>query len=213
KVKSKYNKQAMTIEMAQAVAQTAMAAINAYASAAAIPVVGYILAPIAAAMAVAAGAMQIATIKKQHQAQQKGYYGGGFTRRSLNDREEAGVVHTNEFVANARATGNSELMPFFNLLDYAQRNNTVGSLTRDDVIGSMGTGAVARATATSAGEAQRNSAELLNVAVSVGRTGETLKRLNERLENGIEAFMVMDGERGFDRAYSEYNKLKNRTKR
>ena len=213
KVKSKYNKQAMTIEMAQAVAQTAMAAINAYASAAAVPVVGYILAPIAAAMAVAAGAMQIATIKKQHQAQQKGYYGGGFTRRSLNDREEAGVVHTNEFVANARATGNSELMPFFNLLDYAQRNNTVGSLTRDDVIGSMGTGAVARATATSAGEAQRNSAELLNVAVSVGRTGETLKRLNERLENGIEAFMVMDGERGFDRAYSEYNKLKNRTKR
>lgn len=213
KVKSKYNKQAMTIEMAQAVAQTAMAAINAYASAAAVPVVGYILAPIAAAMAVAAGAFQIATIKKQHQAQSSGYYGGGFTRRSLNDREEVGVVHANEFVANARATQNSELMPFFSLIDYAQRNNTVGSLTRDDVIGSMGTGAVVRATATSAGEAQRNSAELLNVAVSVGQTGETLKRLNERLEDGIEAYMVMDGERGFDRAYSEYNKLKNRTKR
>lgn len=213
KVKSKYNKQAMTIEMAQAVAQTAIAAINAYASAAAIPVVGYILAPIAAAMAVAAGAMQIATIKKQHQAQQKGYYGGGFTRRSLNDREEVGVVHANEWVANARATGNSELMPFFNLLDYAQRNNTVGSLTREDVISSMGTGAVVRATATSAGEAQRNSAELLNVAVSVGQTGETLKRLNERLEDGIEAFMVMDGERGFDRAYTEYNKLKNKPRR
>lgn len=213
KVKSKYNKQAMTIEMAQAVAQTAIAAINAYASAAAVPVVGYILAPIAAAMAIAAGAMQIATIKKQHQAQQKGYYGGGFTRRSSNDREEVGVVHANEWVANARATGNSELMPFFNLLDYAQRNNTVGSLTREDVISSMGTGAVVRATATSAGEAQRNSAELLNVAVSVGQTGETLKRLNERLEDGIEAFMVMDGERGFDKAYSEYNKLKNKPRR
>ena len=213
KVKSKYNKQAMTIEMAQAVAQTAIAAINAYASAAAVPVVGYILAPIAAAMAVAAGAMQIATIKKQHQAQQKGYYGGGFTRRSSNDREEVGVVHANEWVANARATGNSELMPFFNLLDYAQRNNTVSSLTREDVISSMGTGAVVRATATSAGEAQRNSAELLNVAVSVGQTGDTLKRLNECLENGIEAFMVMDGERGFDRAYTEYNKLKNKPRR
>lgn len=213
KVKSKYNKQAMTIEMAQAVAQTAIAAINAYASAAAVPVVGYILAPIAAAMAVAAGAMQIATIKKQHQAQQKGYYGGGFTRRSSNDREEVGVVHANEWVANARATGNSELMPFFNLLDYAQRNNTVSSLTREDVISSMGTGAVVRATATSAGEAQRNSAELLNVAVSVGQTGDTLKRLNECLENGIEAFMVMDGERGFDRAYKEYNKLKNKPRR
>ena len=213
KVKNKYNKQAQKIEIAQAVAQTAMAAINAYASAAAIPVVGYILAPIAAAMAVAAGAIQIATIKKQHQAQSSGYYGGGFTRRSLNDREEVGVVHANEFVANARATQNSELMPFFSLIDHAQRNNTVGSLTRDDVIGSMGTGAVARATATSAGEAQRNAAELLNVAVSVGQTGDTLKKLNERLENGIEAFMVMDGERGFDRTYTEYNKLKNKPKR
>ena len=211
--KNKYNKKAQKIEIAQAVAQTAMAAINAYASAAAIPVVGYILAPIAAAMAVAAGAMQIATIKKQHQAQSSGYYGGGFTRRSLNDREEVGVVHANEFVANARATQNSELMPFFSLIDHAQRNNTVGSLTRDDVIGSMGTGAVARATATSAGEAQRNAAELLNVAVSVGQTGDTLKKLNERLENGIEAFMVMDGERGFDRTYTEYNKLKNKPKR
>ena len=213
KVKNKYNKQAQKIEIAQAVAQTAMAAINAYASAAAIPVVGHVLAPIAAAMAVAAGMIQIATIRKQHQAQSSGYYGGGFTRRSLNDREEVGVVHANEFVANARATQNSELMPFFSLIDHAQRNNTVGSLTRDDVIGSMGAGAVARATATSAGEAQRNSAELLNVALSVGQTGDTLKKLNERLENGIEAFMVMDGERGFDRTYTEYNKLKNRTKR
>ena len=212
KVKNKYNKQAQKIEIAQAVAQTAMAAINAYASAAAIPVVGYILAPIAAAMAVAAGAMQIATIKKQHQAQSSGYYGGGFTRRSLNDREEVGVVHANEFVANARATQNSELMPFFSLIDYAQRNNTVGSLTRDDVISSMGTGAVVRATATSAGEAQRNSAELLNVAVSIGQTGDTLKRLNERLEEGIEAYMVMDGERGFDKKYSDYNRLKNNPK-
>ena len=40
------------------------AALNAYSSAAAIPVVGYIIAPIAAAMAVAAGAMQVAAIKK-----------------------------------------------------------------------------------------------------------------------------------------------------
>ncbi len=210
KVKTKYNKQAQKIEIAGAVAQTAVAAINAYASASK---VNWILGPIAAAMALAAGGLQIATIKKQHQAQSSGYYGGGFTRRSSNDREEVGVVHANEWVANARATGNSELMPFFNLLDYAQRNNTVGSLTREDVISSMGTGAVVRATATSAGEAQRNSAELLNVAVSVGQTGDTLKRLNECLENGIEAFMVMDGERGFDRAYTEYNKLKNKPRR
>ena len=52
----------------------ATAALNAYSSAAAIPVVGYIIAPIAAAMAVAAGMMQVAAIKKQQQASQaQGY--------------------------------------------------------------------------------------------------------------------------------------------
>ena len=64
----------MKIEIAQAVASTAMSAINAYSSAAAIPTVGYIIAPIAAGLATAAGMLQIATIKKQHQAEAAGYY-------------------------------------------------------------------------------------------------------------------------------------------
>lgn len=68
KAKTKANKKAMKIEIAQAMASTALAAINAYASAAQVPYVGYILAPIAAALATAAGMMQIATIKKQQQA-------------------------------------------------------------------------------------------------------------------------------------------------
>ena len=54
--------------------QTATAALNAYSSAAAIPVVGYIIAPIAAAMAVAAGAMQVAAIKKQQASQAQDEY-------------------------------------------------------------------------------------------------------------------------------------------
>ena len=213
KVKSKYNKQAMTIEMAQAVAQTAMAAINAYASAAAIPVVGYILAPIAAAMAVAAGAMQIATIKKQHQAQQAGYYSGGFTRKSINDREEVGVVHANEFVVNAQATRNPVVTPFLSLLDHAQRNNSVGSLTAEDVSHALGMGAVVKATSRTANESVQNSGELLAVAGSISSNSKVVQRLNERLEEGIEAFMVMDGERGFDKKYSDYNRLKNNPKR
>lgn len=213
KVKGKYNKQAMKIEIAQAVAQTAMAAINAYASAAAVPVVGYILAPIAAAMAVAAGAMQIATIKKQHQAQQAGYYQGGFTRKSADDREEVGVVHANEFVANAQATRNPALSPFFSLVDYAQRNNTVGSLTANDVSHALGTGAVVKATSTTASESVQNSGELLAVAGSISSNTKVVQKLSERLDEGIEAFMVMDGERGFDKKYSDYNRLKNNPKR
>ena len=213
KVKGKYNKKAMTIEMAQAVAQTAIAAINAYSSAAAVPVVGYILAPIAAAMAIAAGALQIETIKKQHQAQQAGYYHGGFTRRSANNREEVGVVHANEFVVNAAMTQDPRYKPLWSLIDYAQRNNAVPSLTPEDVSYALGTGAVVRATTTSPKGNMQNSGEILAVATSIGSSARAIDRLNRKLDEGIESFMVMDGERGFDRRYEEYKKMKNRPRR
>lgn len=213
KVKSKANKKAMKIEIAQAVAQTAMAAINAYASAAAVPGVGYILGPIAAAMATAAGMMQIATIKKQHQAQELGYYKGGWTRRSNNDHDEVGVVHANEFVVNARATANPAVVPFLNLVDYAQRNNTESALTPEDVSHALGTGAVVSATATTAKESAQGSGELLLVAESMQTSAQAIERLNTRLDEGIESYMVMDGERGFDKKYNEYLKLTNNSKR
>ena len=203
----------MTIEMAQAVAQTAIAAINAYSSAAAVPVVGYILAPIAAAMAIAAGALQIETIKKQHQAQQAGYYHGGFTRRSANNREEVGVVHANEFVVNAAMTQDPRYKPLWSLIDYAQRNNAVPSLTPEDVSYALGTGAVVRATTTSPNGNMQNSGEMLAVATSIGSSARAIDRLNRKLDEGIESFMVMDGERGFDRRYEEYKKMKNRPRR
>ncbi|MBR5456202.1 MAG: phage tail tape measure protein [Bacteroidaceae bacterium] len=210
KVKTKYNKQAQKIEIAGAIAQTAVAAINAYASASK---EHWILGPIAAAMALAAGAVQIATIRKQHQAQQAGFYGGGFTRKSANDHEEVGIVHANEFVANAEATRNPYLSPFFSLVDYAQRNNTVGSITANDVSHALGTGAVVKATTTTANESVQNSGELLAVAGSINGNSKVIQRLSERLDEGIEAFMVMDGERGFDKKYSDYNRLKNNPKR
>ena len=210
KVKTKYSKQAQKIEIAQAIAQTAIAAINAYASASK---EHWLLGPIAAAMALAAGALQITTIKKQHQAQQAGYSTGGFTRKSTNDSEEVGVVHANEFVANAQATRNPVLSPFFSLVDYAQRNNTVGSLTADDVSHALGTGAGVRATSTTANESVQNSGELLAVAGSISKNTNVVKKLSERLDEGIEAFMVMDGEQGFYKTYQHFKKLKKNTER
>ncbi|MBO7238949.1 MAG: phage tail tape measure protein [Bacteroidaceae bacterium] len=210
KVKSKYLKRAQAIEIAGAIAQTAIAAINAFSSAAAVPMIGYILAPIAAAMALAAGALQIATIQKQHQAQQAGFFKGGFTRRSANDHEVVGVVHANEFVVNAAAT--KKLLPFLSLIDHAQQNNTVPSITADDVSHAMGTGAVVKATATTANESVQNSGELLAVAASIGTSAAAIERLNSKLDDGIESYMVMDGERGFEKKYKEYNQLKNNSR-
>ena len=214
KIKTKYDKRAMVIEMAQAVASTALAAINAYSSAAQVPMIGYILAPIAASMALAAGALQIATIKKSHQAQQMGYYEGGFTGRDGNNRREVGVVHANEFVANHRAVANPELLPVLRLIDQAQRNNTVGSLTREDVSRAIGQGAIlGDMTVAQQRTAEQHDTSMVMVAASMEQQTAAINELNARLADGIESFMVMDGERGFDRSWERYQRMKNNPKR
>lgn len=213
-IKTKYDKRAMAMEMAQAVASTAMAAINAYASAAKIPAIGYIIAPIAASMALAAGAMQIATIKKQHQVQQMGYYEGGFTGRDGNNRREVGVVHANEFVANHQAVANPELLPVLRLIDQAQRNNTVGSLTGEDVSRALGQGAIlGDVTAAQQRTAAREDRSMQLVAASMEQQTAAINELNSRLADGIESFMVMDGERGFDRTWQRYQRMRDNPRR
>lgn len=210
KIKKKYNDRAMKMQIAQALAQTAMAAINAYASALAIGPAGLILAPIAAAMAVAAGMMQVATIKKQHEAQQAGYYSGGFTRRDPDNRREVGVVHANEFVADHRAVANRAIAPVLSLIDHAQRNNTVGSLTADDVSEALGHGRYSvRAAGGGRGRGTDTRSDMAMARMSeVAASASTVvERLNRRLDEGIEAYVLMDGEQGLYNKYSRYKKL------
>ena len=199
KVKQKYNKKAMAIEIAQAVASTAMAAINAYASASK---VSWVLGPIAAAMAVAAGGIQIAAIKKQHEAQQAGYYSGGFTG-GANYRREAGVVHEGEFVANHDAVNNPNVLPVLRLIDNAQRNNTIASLTAADVSRAISAPQAAAATASSAPAVQ-----VIDTANE--RTANAIERLNQHIEQGIHASVSITGEDGIERQMNRYNDLKNR---
>ena len=200
--KTKANKKAMKIEIAQAIASTAMAAINAYSSAAAIKGVGWIMAPIAAGLATAAGMLQIATIKKQHQAEAAGYYEGGFTGPG-HWKKEAGVVHAGEFVANHNAVNNPQLLPALQLIDAAQRNNTVASLTAQDVSRAMGTGSAAVVAPV-----VNVNADNEQVGASLDNVSSTIERLNEQLNLGIKSYVVITGPDGFDRKWSQYQKMK-----
>lgn len=200
--KAKANKRAMKIEIAQAIASTAMAAINAYSSAAQVPFIGWTLAPIAAGMATAAGLLQIATIRKQHQVEAAGYYSGGYTggRRY---RREAGVVHEGEFVANHQAVNNSSIRPAFDLIDRAQRSNTVGSLTADDIsraLGSGGGGAVVTPIVNVSNDNSevRESLDGVNNAISI---------LNQTLDDGLEIVMPIAGRSGLHRKLKDYERL------
>lgn len=195
KAKTKANKKAMKIEIAQALAQTALAAITSYASASK---VSWILGPIAAALATAAGMMQIATIKKQHQAEEAGYYEGGFTS-GANYRRKAGVVHEGEFVANHQAVNNPQLAPTLNLLDWAQRNNRVSSLTAEDVSRANGGGAPTVVAPTNVTVTTDNS-ELRD---TLDNTNETLDRLGDKIERMHIDFSVEE----FKRAERHWNVL------
>ena len=202
--KSKANKKSMKIEIAQAIASTAMAAINAYSSAASIPVTGWLMAPIAAGMATAAGMLQIATIKKQHQAEAAGYYEGGYTG-GTRYRKEAGVVHEGEFVANHRAVNNSSIRPALDLIDRAQRANTVGSLTADDISRSLGAGASAAVVAPIVNVSNDNA----EVRQSLDGVNSAVSRLNENIERGIKADVSIAGRDGIDRKLNEYHRMLN----
>lgn len=201
--KSKANKKAMKIEIAQAIASTAMSAINAYASAAAIPTIGWTLAPIAAGMATAAGMIQLAAIKKQHQAEAAGYYEGGYTGGNRY-RKEAGVVHEGEFVANHNAVNNPSIRPALDLIDRAQRSNTVGSLTADDITRSLGQGS-----STVVAPVVNVNNDNIEVRQSLDGVNAAVSRLTQTLDDGIEVEVPISGRRGLHRRLQDYQRILN----
>lgn len=201
--KSKANKKAMKIEIAQAIASTAMSAINAYASAAAIPKIGWTLAPIAAGMATAAGMIQLAAIKKQHQAEAAGYYEGGYTGGNRY-RKEAGVVHEGEFVANHNAVNNSSIRPALDLIDRAQRSNTVGSLTAADITRSLGQGS-----STVVAPVVNVNNDNTEVRQSLDGVNAAVSRLTQTLDDGIEVEVPISGRRGLHRRLQDYQRILN----
>ena len=214
KAKNEANRKMFAMQVIQAVAQTATNALSAYGSAAAVPVIGYILAPIAAAMAVAAGAIQIAAIKKQQQASEaQGYSEGGFTPEGAKDTA-VGVVHAGEWVASQKLTHDPKTRPLLEALDNAQRNNTIGSLTHDAVAALMPTnvGSITVSAGATQEAIRQTPPPTVNVTAPQSGSGnkeltETLSLLRDRLNEPIGAVVTVSGDQGIARAQDEYDNL------
>ena len=191
--KNKANKKMYAMQVMQAIASTAMGAINAYTSAAQVPMIGYILAPIAAATAIAAGMLQVANIKKQQQASEaQGYAEGGYTG-SGGKYEPRGIVHAGEWVASQKLLANPQTAAIIQALDYAQKTNTVGSISPSMVSNdTTAAAAIARMGSTSYGSAD-NSLD------------DTLTRLNNRLNEPFVTVNTMTGDHGIKQAQEEYD--------
>lgn len=198
KAKNEANRKMFAMQVIQAIAQTAQNAIAAYGSAAAIPLVGYIMAPIAAGLAVAAGAVQIAAIKKQQQASEaQGYAVGGFTRPGPVN-EPAGIVHAGEWVASQKLVTSPVTRPIIDALEYAQRTNTMGSIRQ---VYSAPVPISLPDPSPGGGGNSPDTGALLATYFAV------LKKLGDRLDEPFVTVNTVTGDRGIKKAQDEYDRL------
>ena len=210
KVKNEANKKMFAMQVMQALAQTAMGAINAYSSAAQVPLIGYILAPIAAATAVAAGMLQVAAIKKQQQASEaQGYSAGGFTPEGpLN--QAVGVVHAGEWVASQKLVRDPKTRPLLEALDYAQKHNAIGSLNAADVSQSI-TASSRLASLTEKNQAAPQQVIVQNLQPSsneeMKEMASVIGALKERLDEPFITVNTVTGDFGSKKAQDDYDRL------
>ena len=205
KLKKEQSKKEFALQVISTIAQTAANAVQAYSNGLSIGgIAGLVLAPIAAALAVAQGAVQIALIKKQQQAAAaQGYSKGGFTKPGAVD-EPAGIVHAGEWVASQKLLANPVARPMIEALDYAQRTNTIGSLRAEDVSRSI------RASDSMVRMAESDGSSALMVA-AVAQSAQAVDALNNRLKEPLGAIVTVTGDYGINKAQNEYDQyMKNK---
>lgn len=134
-----------------------------------------------------------------------GFSSGGFTGPGEWDRPQ-GIVHSNEFVANRFAVANPAIRPVLNLIDHAQRTNTVGSLTASDVSAVVAPSAVVPASGSGN---DTDPALRLLIADCV----RVIQKVDTRLQQRIRADVYVAGPHGIDENLKKYNELKNNISR
>ena len=131
-IKKKYAQKEFQLKVLQIVSSTAMAIADVWSKWAGTPYVAAAL----TALAVATGAIQLASAKAAAD-QAAGLYEGGYSddyqegyTKKGNPRDQAGVipVHKNEFVANHKAVANPEVKPVLDVIDRHQKAGDIQML-------------------------------------------------------------------------------------
>jgi hypothetical protein len=207
RLKAEQSRKTFALQVLSAVAQTAENAISAYGAALKIGPAGLVLAPIAAAAAIAAGTLQVMTIKKQQEAAEAGYSEGGFTPDG-DKKKPVGVVHAGEWVASQKLTKNPTTRPLLEALEMAQRTNTVGSLTAATVSRSITAPMVAaRRRPVEVVTNSQDSAPSAESSRQMVQLDETINLLRQRLNEPFMTVNSITGDNGIQAAQEEYKRL------
>jgi len=205
-MKKKYADVDFMISAAQIVSSTAMGIMNVWSKWGWNPAVAI---PMAALIGLT-GAAQLAVSNEQRKAV-KNMWTGGFTPSGAWN-EEQGIVHSNEFVGNRFAVANPSVRRIFNVIDQAQRNNTVSTLNDQTISAAMGFKVDAmNATRLMGGNpspSSYNTVQEDQVLVStLAVMASSIQRLNDRLDDDIVAVASISGNDGVDKKQKDYNRL------
>ena len=213
KEKRKAAEKTYTLQVLMAIATTAQNAVTAYGNGLQIGgLAGLILAPIAAAMATAAGMVQIAVIKKQKEAAMSAEYAeGGFTPDGPK-KKVVGVVHAGEWVASQKLVKSPVVKPLLQALDVAQRGNVIGTLPSVQQVRGYGLEVRDGQRDELRGTRDEMAADaavkgLEGYKVMSERLSDVISRLEERLNEPFVTVNTVTGDKGIQKAQDDYEKL------
>lgn len=118
--------------------------------------------------------------------------------------EPRGVVHAGEFVANRYAVRNPEIRPVLDLIDQAQRNNTIGSLTAEDVSAVLS----GNSTTTNNNYYQQSASSNHEMAAVIMQNIKCMDKLIKRLNEPIFTYTKATGKMGINEAQDLVNRMK-----
>lgn len=137
-----------------------------------------------------------------------GFEEGGYTGSGRHN-EPKGIVHAGEFVANRYAVQNPAIRPVLDLIDQAQRNNTIGSLTAKDVSAVLSP--TNRMTTNNYYQTAESSSQE-STAVML-QNMKCMEKLLKRLNEPIFTYTKATGKMGVNEAQQLVEKMKNNVSR
>lgn len=137
-----------------------------------------------------------------------GFEEGGYTGSGRHD-EPKGIVHAGEFVANRYAVQNPAIRPVLDLIDQAQRNNTIGSLTAKDVSAVLSP--TNRMTTNNYYQTAESSSQE-STAIML-QNMKCMEKLLKRLNEPIFTYTKATGKMGVNEAQQLVEKMKNNVSR
>lgn len=137
-----------------------------------------------------------------------GFEEGGYTGYGKHD-EPKGIVHAGEFVANRYAVSNPSVRPVLDLIDRAQKNNTIGSLTAKDV-----SAVLSGVSSTTNNTYYQQAAPVDNgMSAVMLEAVKVMGALNKRLNEPIYTYTKATGKMGINEAQDLVTKMKNNASR